>query len=203
MQAIAAAHFTGYSIFAYLADNESNKFWNDYVSRYTVTSVSLMCWFCFEKNIIHDQWFAPPPPANFAYVRGLPRLRAAGVVGSAESRNCIMEASSCVDARGHAHDDRGHHVRSAWVIASGSAHAGSRAVCPEQREALVFTATIEQDQSIRVIAASPGAGGDAVYRAVCWISWKGEKQNNNNNNTMSLRKGSAVSFRCNQNFVYL
>jgi len=37
-----------------MMDNEGNKFWNDYVSRYIV---SAMCWFCFEKNIVHDQGF--------------------------------------------------------------------------------------------------------------------------------------------------
>ena len=29
-----------------------DKFWDDYVSRYTVSTI---CWFRFEKNIVHDQ----------------------------------------------------------------------------------------------------------------------------------------------------
>jgi len=32
-----------------LTDNEGNKFWDDYVSRYIV---SAMCWFRFEKKIL-------------------------------------------------------------------------------------------------------------------------------------------------------
>jgi len=40
------AHFYGFSLLAYLADNERNKFWYNYVSRYTVSG---MCWLRFEK----------------------------------------------------------------------------------------------------------------------------------------------------------
>jgi len=55
------AHFYGFSLLAYLADNERNKFWYNYVSRYTVSG---MCWLRFEKYRTWSRvWgLSPPPP---------------------------------------------------------------------------------------------------------------------------------------------
>ena len=46
-------------------DNEGNKFWDDYVSRYIISAI---CWFRFEKKTVHDQGlgggYAPSPETS-------------------------------------------------------------------------------------------------------------------------------------------
>ena len=58
------AHFNWFSLLAYLTDNESNKLWDDYISRYIVNAIG---WFRFEKKILSmtkGLGAKRPPPAQ-------------------------------------------------------------------------------------------------------------------------------------------